>query len=382
MINFDLVKKALPGAMIIGSLMIGPMIVEAHAEDKEPIIKQENSVASDLLLNLSANSVQEKIAEVNSNKKVVISRNGQKIELESKALTVKDFLEENKIELNKDDVVIPSLQSKLKRNDSIAIIQSHEELRTIKSSIGFKKVEEYSFDIPYGETKVLTKGEKGLLEKTYKKTLKNSIVLSDEKIKEEVKKEAINEKIAIGTKEIVTEEILYEVVEENNDSIYEGETKVSQEGKEGKRILTYENKDGARTLMDNKVDVEPANKIIQVGTKKRPANAIYSTGSTDAQSSINAKYTLSQFMFNGVIRDNGKKFTYYSQSVLPGGGLSIPGRHVSEAGYVSDKDGFIVVASNRGISKGSIIDTPFGAKGKVYDICESCSPEWFDIYTK
>lgn len=78
-----------------------------------------------------------------------------------------------------------------------------------------------------------------------------------------------------------------------------------------------------------------------------------------------ALYTLEQFMFTGSVNWGGYRFTYYSQQVLPGGGLAIPGRHVSEAGYVSDADGFIVLAGSA--PKGTVYETPFGAPGKIYD---------------
>ncbi|MFM1580588.1 hypothetical protein ABGF48_00035 [Helcococcus bovis] len=93
-------------------------------------------------------------------------------------------------------------------------------------------------------------------------------------------------------------------------------------------------------------------------------------------------YTIGQFEWHGVIYWGGHKFTYYSERVLPGGGLSIPGRYTSQLGYVTDKDGYIVLASNIFVPKGTVIDTPFGAQGKVYDRCESCSIDWFDVYTR
>lgn len=69
------------------------------------------------------------------------------------------------------------------------------------------------------------------------------------------------------------------------------------------------------------------------------------------------------FMVIGVVYSNGYKYTYYSQSVLPGGGLNIPGRHVS-GGFVRDGNGYIVLANDA--PKGTIIETPFGT-GMVYD---------------
>lgn len=94
--------------------------------------------------------------------------------------------------------------------------------------------------------------------------------------------------------------------------------------------------------------------------------------------SNNAKYSLKELQFHGVINWGGYKFTYYSQSVLPGGGLSIPGRHINAGGYVADKDGYIVLANDA--PKGTIINTPFGYKGKVYD--RGTYGNHFDVYTK
>ena len=74
----------------------------------------------------------------------------------------------------------------------------------------------------------------------------------------------------------------------------------------------------------------------------------------------------------------GYKFTYYSQSVLPGGGLSIPGRHINADGYVSDGDGYIVLASSA--PKGSVINTPFGYQGKVYD--RGTVGNHYDVYIR
>ena len=78
-----------------------------------------------------------------------------------------------------------------------------------------------------------------------------------------------------------------------------------------------------------------------------------------------ALYTLEQFIFSGVVNWGGYKFTYYSQQVLPGGGLAIPGRHVNDEGYVSDTDGYIVLAGSAAL--GTVYETPFGYQGKIYD---------------
>ncbi|MBB4070862.1 hypothetical protein [Canibacter oris] len=91
-----------------------------------------------------------------------------------------------------------------------------------------------------------------------------------------------------------------------------------------------------------------------------------------------AQFSLDDLMFRGVINWGGYKFTYYSQQVLPGGGLQIPGRHVSDAGFVSDGAGFIVLAGDAPL--GTVFDTPFGAQGKIYD--RGTVGNHLDVYTR
>ena len=79
----------------------------------------------------------------------------------------------------------------------------------------------------------------------------------------------------------------------------------------------------------------------------------------------------------GVNYFNGHKETWYSQKVLPGGGLKIPGRHVDSRGLVCDGDGYICVASSD-YKKGTIVETSLGT-GKVYDC--GCASGTIDIYT-
>ena len=87
------------------------------------------------------------------------------------------------------------------------------------------------------------------------------------------------------------------------------------------------------------------------------------------------KYTPSQFRRDGVIYYDGWTFTWYSERVLPGGGLSIPGRW-SDGNFVRDRDGYIVIASSD-LQQGTVIDTPFG-EGKVYD--SGCASGVIDVY--
>lgn len=92
-------------------------------------------------------------------------------------------------------------------------------------------------------------------------------------------------------------------------------------------------------------------------------------------------YDLAYFEYHGVINWEGFKYTYYSQSVLPGEALDIPGRHVSEDGFVVDGDGYITLASNT-YPKGTILPTPFGRDGIVRDFCEGGTANQLDVYIR
>ena len=80
----------------------------------------------------------------------------------------------------------------------------------------------------------------------------------------------------------------------------------------------------------------------------------------------------------GALYFNGHKETYYSQRVLPGNSLAIPGRHVAEDGTVRDAEGYICVAADYSyLSYGTVVMTSLGP-GKVYDT--GCASGTVDIY--
>ena len=93
-------------------------------------------------------------------------------------------------------------------------------------------------------------------------------------------------------------------------------------------------------------------------------------------------YTRKQFKRRGRIRWRGWSWTWYTQRILPGRRLKIPGRHVDKQGFVCDKDGYIVLASSIGYKKcKKILPTPFGKYGKVYDTNGTWNYGWRDVYT-
>lgn len=86
------------------------------------------------------------------------------------------------------------------------------------------------------------------------------------------------------------------------------------------------------------------------------------------------EYEPDYFEIMGILEWGGWRWTWYSQQVLPGGGLDIPGRHVDSDGYVCDENDYICLASDY-LEWGTVVNTPFGKMGRVYD----CGPGAWDI---
>lgn len=147
-----------------------------------------------------------------------------------------------------------------------------------------------------------------------------------------------------------------------------------------KKEMIVETKEDNSVIMKNSEEDREQAKINLEKEKEKEAekNKQVNYTASSSNKSSSAEYSLSDLQFHGVINWGGYKFTYYSQQVLPGGGLNIPGRHVNSAGYVCDGDGYIVIANDA--PKGTVFNTPFGGPGKVYD--RGTYGNHLDVYTK
>lgn len=165
-------------------------------------------------------------------------------------------------------------------------------------------------------------------------------------------------------------EIPFEKEVKKTEDLNLGVSKVETEGVAGSRqVITRQVKVNGRISKEE---------VLSDKITKEPINEVTLEGTYDPTPRSPKLYSLRQFMFNGVVYYQGYKFTYYSQSVLPGGGLNIPGRHINEDGYVADGDGYIVLAGSA--ARGTVFATPFGYYGKIYD--RGTYGNHLDVYTR
>lgn len=146
-------------------------------------------------------------------------------------------------------------------------------------------------------------------------------------------------------------------------------TKASQKKekkKEEKKEKKKEEKKNEEKALEQKVVEEvEATKPVEVEVEEENYNK------------IETYYNPTDLQYSGVLYWGGYKWTWYSERILPGYGLNIPYRHTDGDGFVCDGDGYICLASSD-LSKGTVVSTPFGKMGKIYDC--GCASGVLDVY--
>lgn len=203
-------------------------------------------------------------------------------------------------------------------------------------------------------------------------TLRNAIETEEKKLKKQqksydkVEKELTSKRVQLKKKAAETSTSL-SALESQIQAMREEQARAAEKAAEEAAAAEKESVEAVAGNSDNKKDDKKDDKK---DNPKKPSSGgryEYPTGS--------GKLTPSK----GVVYFNGHRETYYSQKVLPGYGLKIPGRHVASDGTIRDKDGYIVVAAHfDDYKRGSIVETSLGT-GKVYDT--GCAKGTVDIYT-
>lgn len=137
----------------------------------------------------------------------VTGMNGSWVAKGTTVRTVQDLLDKYFADsVDADDDVTPARDTVLKDGDTIHLVRLSSEEKTEKVAIDYKTETRKDDAIYEGETRVVTKGEKG--EKTIVKKVSTTDgkVTGEEVVKEEVTKEPVTEIVAKGTKKRPAEE--------------------------------------------------------------------------------------------------------------------------------------------------------------------------------
>jgi len=124
------------------------------------------------------------------------------------------------------------------------------------------------------------------------------------------------------------------------------------------------------------IDVAVTDTMPMVGEQLEPE--LCEAVTENEYSIVATDYTPYDLYNQGRLYWGSYQYTWYSEKVLPGYGLDIDGRYTDADGFVCDGEGYICVAASS-LDKGTIVDTPFGREGKVYDC--GCDYGVIDVYT-
>ncbi|MGI6226752.1 MAG: 3D domain-containing protein [Peptococcales bacterium] len=136
--------------------------------------------------------------------KVTVLIDDEKIEFWTRAETVEDVLLNTKnVLLNSQDLISPSLHTKVTQELTIKVTRVEEKELILKEDIPFKREYKNDNNNLKGQKKIVKKGENGVLAKKYLVTYHDGVEQKSKLIKEEIVKEPIMEIISLGTKQTV-----------------------------------------------------------------------------------------------------------------------------------------------------------------------------------
>lgn len=217
-------------------------------------------------------------------------------EIVTREITIKEFLDEQGVELDEEDILNAELESELYKDQIITVEKSRRIEIHVDGQVKFEKT----------------------VEKTVEKSLKNAgVTLSQNDIVTPDKDTEITQDMVINVvrvdieEEIIESEIPYESVKEQDSSLYLGETAVKQYGVPGIKRDVYKitKSDGnevSRELVSSEVSKEPINEVILTGTKQNQAVL----HKKQALASAGSNFRNSQEDVAAASSNNGKDFSY------------------------------------------------------------------------
>lgn len=133
--------------------------------------------------------------------KVTIDDGGEEKKVWTTGSSVEQLLKKNDIELNKHDKVKPKANKKVKKGTEIAVTRVEKNTEEVEEAIDFETETTQEDSINIGKEEVITEGKEGTTLKTYEVVLENGKEVSRELVSEDVQEEAVNQVVAVGTKE-------------------------------------------------------------------------------------------------------------------------------------------------------------------------------------
>ncbi|GLY28716.1 resuscitation-promoting factor [Kineosporia sp. NBRC 101731] len=268
-----------------------------------------------------------------ANKTITLSVDGQTTEVHSFASSVSDFLADEDISVGDRDLVAPAVDTSIGEGDTVVVRYARPlnltvdgtertfwttELSVDKALLALgvrsdgaelsasrsSRIDRAGMTMSLSTPKSVTLVADGDKDKITTTAVTVSELLTDEKVKvggldklsqvpSTPLRDGLTVKIARVTQKKVTKTsaIDHATKKTSTSKLYEGESKVVTQGKDGvqKAVWQITRTDGKitkRKLVDTKVTRKPVTEVVQVGTKEKPAASSSSSGGSSSGGSV------------------------------------------------------------------------------------------------
>ncbi|MCT4619477.1 MAG: G5 domain-containing protein [Marinisporobacter sp.] len=112
---------------------------------------------------------------------------------------VKDILDEYNISVGEKDIVVPALDQKVSKYETIKVIRVEEKVVTEKEIIPYQSIIKYNDTVEDGKTKIIQDGKNGKREAKYKMVYEDGAEVSKELLEENILEQAEDAIVEKGT---------------------------------------------------------------------------------------------------------------------------------------------------------------------------------------
>lgn len=135
--------------------------------------------------------------------KVTLNNGGDIEDVWATANTVKELLQDEDIKYSKQDKIEPALDKDLKEGMTVTVTKVKTETKEVTEVLSFNTDEEKDSELEKGESRTISEGKEGKVERTYEIVYENGEEVDRTLLEENVVQKPKNKKVAIGTKEKV-----------------------------------------------------------------------------------------------------------------------------------------------------------------------------------
>ena len=279
--------------------------------------------------------------------------------------TVEEFLEENNVELGENDLINKDLSAEIVDNDILIVKRGRVIELSADGKVEIVTVTRSTVGEVLEELKIVL-DEDDIVNPDAQTRIENGLSITVDRI--ETQEVSETQKIEFNTKKV------------NDKTLAKGKTKVSVEGKNGEKTITYlvKKKNGeivSKDVIKEEITKKAVDKVVKVGTKvvKKSKQSSTTNVKSDKNFSYSKKLTMTATAYDSSAQSNGG-YTKTAYGLTPQFGVVAVDPKVIPLGtklYVESSDGgkswvygHCIAGDTGGAIKGNKIDLCFNTRSE------------------